>query len=174
MCNRVEVLQWLNEYFDNTANFNRDEINVVTDFSLLWNLFESELSDRGVDSNRLSIIASTINRKSNMLQQQNFYEPIFNYFKARYVQKDNTTNQLFERLRFRHNDNQRLVRNVLTGLEQSSEKIIEAILIIIYRLRNNLFHGEKELHNIHTQYTNFHSANWFLTTILNINKRILE
>lgn len=166
MCNRADIIQWLNNYYDNALNFNRDEINTVTDFSLLWNLFESVLGERRMQINRLTTIATIINRKSN---GSNFYDPYLAYFQRRYV-NNNNTNNLFEGLLFRQNDNRELVRNVLIGQEQNAEKIIEAILIIIYRFRNNLFHGEKELHNIHTQYENFQQANRFIMNILEINK----
>lgn len=170
MCTRLDVLQWLNEYYNNATNLNRDEITVVTDFSLLWNLFESVLGERGINKHQLSVIALTTNRKSYGV---NFYEPFLTYFRRRYV-VNNNTNDLFEGLLFRQNDNSELVRNVLIGSEQRADKIIEAILIIIYRFRNNLFHGEKELHNIHTQYENFKQANCFLMSVLSINKRIIE
>lgn len=180
MCERIDVLQWLNGYYDNTTNFTRDEMNVVTDFSLLWNLFESKLSERrrngdrlSLNYNRLDTIASIIARKANHIHQQNFYEPFIAYFKERYI-ANNATNQLFDGLRIHRQDIKNLVRDVLLEIEQRQEKVIESLLIIIYRFRNNLFHGEKELHNIHTQYDNFRQANCFLTSVLSINKRTME
>ncbi len=178
MCNRLEVIQWLNDYFDNTTNFSREEISVVTDFSLLWNLFESKLAERAnngerlsVNYTRLSAIAAQVSTESNYLDQQNFYEPFLHYFQERYVTANNTTNELFEGLRIRRQDIKNKVRKVLISDEQTHEKIIESILIIIYRFRNNLFHGEKDLHNIHLQYENFKIANSFLMKIIWINKK---
>ncbi len=179
MCNKLEVIQWLNDYFDNTTNFSREEINVVTDFSLLWNLFESKLAERANNGERLSVnyirlsaIATQVSNESNHLRQQNFYESFLHYFRERYVAANNTTNDLFEGLRIRQPDIKNKVRKVLIAEEQAHEKVIESILIIIYRFRNNLFHGEKDLHNIHSQYENFKIANAFLMKVIEMNKKV--
>lgn len=71
---------------------------------------------------------------------------------------------------FRQYDRKEFVESVLKRTEHNPVNIIEAILIIIYRLRNNIFHGEKELHTIHLQHDNFNCANRFLAEILTINK----
>jgi uncharacterized membrane protein YecN with MAPEG domain len=51
---------------------------------------------------------------------------------------------------------------VLKGNETSSEKVLLAILIIVFRYRNNLFHGEKSIYKLQNQIDNFRNANQFL------------
>ena len=167
MYERLNVLDWLNSYYNNSTNFSDEKINAVRDFSLLWNLFESKLGKRHINIQILSNIAYSIYRSCN---QQDFYTPYLQYFQRRYLNEGNNVNQLFLQLVFRPNDRKELVESVLKQTERNPVKIIEAILIIIYRLRNNMFHGEKELHNIHTQYDNFNNANRFLAELLMLNK----
>lgn len=163
---QFDVLNWLNKHFNNVPDFNRDEINSVTDFSLMWNLLENELGNNQMSIDQLGVIARTIAVKPNC---NDFYQPYLTYFQNRYITQNNTNN-IFENLLFRRNDKKEFVADVLKGNLTNPQEIIEAILIIIYRFRNNLFHGEKELHNIHTQYNNFNMANKFLAHILTINK----
>jgi len=46
-------------------------------------------------------------------------------------------------LHFKSADHKELVENVLQGNTKDEADILSAILIIIYRLRNNFFHGKK-------------------------------
>ncbi len=161
------VLNWLNNYFPNAPEFNRDDIKAVTDFSLMWNLFEFEMGNQQMSIQQIAICASQIVTKS---PRNNFYQKYLEYFQSRYINNISTTNNLFDGLAFRPNDKKDFVANVLIENDTNPSNIIEAILIILYRLRNNLFHGQKELHNIHTQHNNFNIANQFLAEVLTTNK----
>ena len=55
---------------------------------------------------------------------------------------------------------------VLAGRETDPTKIFLAMLIIIYRLRSNLFHGEKSVYELPGQVENFRMANQVLMTFL--------
>jgi len=167
MPDQFNVLNWLNNYFPNAPEFNREDIKAVTDFSLMWNLFEFKLGESDMNIARLAVIAENITQLSagNL-----FYQKYLEYFQDRYINEESTTNNLFNGLAFRQNDKRDFVADVLKGNNNNATNIIEAILIILYRLRNNLFHGEKQLHNIHNQYDNFNIANEFLSEILTINK----
>jgi len=59
----------------------------------------------------------------------------------------------------RDNDNPALVRAVLTGDDTGSVSQLIACLTIIYRFRNNFFHGIKWAYSLRDQLGNFtHSA----------------
>ncbi len=167
MYNKFNVLEWLNAFYYNTTNFNDEKINAVRDFSLLWSLFESELGKKNINVHILSKIAATIYKKC---KRPDFFIEYLEYFQQRYLDKDKNINSLFEQLLFHNFDKKQLVINVLKQTEHNPVKIIEALLLIVYRLRNNLFHGEKELHSINTQYLNFNNANKLLAEIIIINK----
>lgn len=61
---------------------------------------------------------------------------------------------------------QKLVESVLLGTENTLEKKLACCLIIIYRFRNNFFHGEKWVHNFKDQQENFEMSNRFLVWCL--------
>ena len=61
-------------------------------------------------------------------------------------------------------------RILLHGSDDSSETI-KAIILIIYRYRNNLFHGEKEIDLLPNQAEGFIRANKFLIACLDANRK---
>ncbi|MDM1514649.1 hypothetical protein, partial [Myroides odoratimimus] len=101
--------------------------------------------------------------------------PYLEYFKNRYVnQEDNTINERFSFLHFRKKDREDFVtevllnnENILNYIETNTQyKVVLAISIIVYRFRNNLFHGVKNIQHIDQQEENFVTANDFLRTII--------
>ena len=64
------------------------------------------------------------------------------YSRDRYV-ADGQFSYHFDYLHLRANDAARLVRRVLTGEDGAPANSAAAVLIIVYRFRNNLFHGLK-------------------------------
>jgi hypothetical protein len=167
MPDQFNVLTWLDNYLQNVPGINPEKINAITNFSLMWNLFESVLGNNTMSIQRISQIATLISTKDNC---NDFYREYFSYFKDRYVDEIGNTKAIFNNLAFRANDKKDFVEQTLKSEGLNAAEAIEALLIIIYRLRNNLFHGEKELHTIHTQYENFNNANLFLSKLLDIHK----
>src|SRR5262249_22219100 len=78
------------------------------------------------------------------------------YFRRCY-QGENT--QHFD-LKLRPNEHPELIKAVLTGENKSETVSVIALFIVIYRLRNNLFHGMKWAYKIRDQRSNFiHACN---------------
>ena len=69
-----------------------------------------------------------------------------------------------------NNDDTTSIQRVLLGLTNNSCDIIKAIIMIIYRYRNNLFHGEKAIASLPIQKDNFIYANKFLIACLEAAK----
>lgn len=153
------VLEWLTIFFQSDGNLEEVDINSIKDFSLLWNAFEGTFANRRFAINR---IEQRINQKN--FDQENYNE-FLNYFIKRYVE-NGQTNERFPHLNFRPNDRENLVRDVLLGNNQNLNSIVLAITIIVYRYRNNLFHGEKDIRRIRFQRDNFHHANQFLMQLM--------
>lgn len=65
-----------------------------------------------------------------------------------------------------HQPHKQLVSLVLSGTEANQVKIVHALLLIVYRLRNNLFHGIKDITRIRHQVTNLNTASGFLKNVL--------
>ena len=104
--------------------------------------------------------------REGLLKDETFNDCL-SYFKRRYIDHDEF-NQYFFDLKFRKNDNQNLVEAVLKGSCRGVGDTVATLLIIVYRLRNNLFHGEKWAYGIQGQLSNFKHANSLLMTALDV------
>jgi hypothetical protein len=151
------MIEWINNKFG--TNFTENDLKNIKDFSLLWNIFENLVCDRNC----------TINRIEESLNPIEFqiadFEDHLNYFKERYT-ADNNTNERFEYLRIVPNARKEFVKQVLLGNDNNTSNKILALAIIVYRYRNNLFHGEKNFMQLNEQEENFSVANQVLTSIL--------
>lgn len=149
--------QWLNNKYG--TNFSEDDLKNIKDFSLIWNVFEDNVCGNNFSIQKLQQDLANRNIDANL------FENHLIYFKNRYTENGTFTNR-FQFLYFRPNDRQQLVENVLLGNDINHNSIILAIAIIVYRFRNNLFHGLKEMQHIDLQNQNFEIANSFLTTLI--------
>jgi hypothetical protein len=149
--------EWINNRFG--TNFSENDLSSVKDFSLLWNVFENIVCDNNCSVNRLS------ERLNPIVFDLAEFENNLNYFKNRYI-SDGETNERFNHLNFRKSDRRELVADVLLGNNNDNSENILALAIIVYRLRNNLFHGLKQMEFIDQQKENFDNANMVLTAIL--------
>lgn len=87
------------------------------------------------------------------------------FFRSRYFESGEPTSH-FPGLNLRKNDHPSMVRAVLDGTNQNPEDCVAAVLIVIYRLRNNLFHGAKWGNGLADQLDNFTHANTALMSAL--------
>jgi hypothetical protein len=151
------MIEWINNKFG--TNFTENDLKNIKDFSLLWIIFENLVCDRNCNINRIEENLNPIE-----FQIENF-EDHLNYFKERYT-ADSNTNERFEYLRIVPNARKEFVKQVLLGNDNNTSNIILALAIIVYRYRNNLFHGEKNFMLLNEQEENFSIANQVLTSIL--------
>lgn len=117
-----------------------DEKKAISNFALIWSLFEARL---------LNTNAKAVQLQSSAKKWCDVYkidlttvDGFLNHFKERYVE-DNELNYRFEHLNLRKNDNPKLIKEVLLGKNESLENKLATCLIITLRYRNNLFHGLK-------------------------------
>ena len=149
------VIQWINETIinDGTNRIEVDDIGEIRDFALLWNLFESLCFDKFVDMNKINRLIDT---KIDLFDEAK-YQDIFDYFYNRYK----NDNPKVEALHLRNGDKE-LVKKVLNDNFTDKNNKLKFIMAIIYRYRNNLFHGEKDMRYIRLQKENFQNTNKFL------------
>jgi hypothetical protein len=147
----------------------RGERGAIRDFSLLWSLYEGTVLDA-------SGSARTIVRNVNALKERGrlsldpIREPI-EHFLWRYFDGTELTHA-FGMLNLRQNDQPDLVERVVRRQSQDEAEILSAILIIVLRLRNNLFHGMKWAYGIgiRDQLKNFRSANQVLMAVMDMHR----
>lgn len=151
------MINWINNKFG--LNLTDEDLSELKNFTLLWNIYENTIFNRSFSIARLQ--QEILNRD---LQIGNFNE-VFNYFQNRYTE-NGITNDRFNHLNFRPNDQMALVRDCLLNINMVPQDKILSIGIIVYRFRNNLFHGLKDFMVIAEQHDNFRNANSYLKTFL--------
>lgn len=149
-------LEWLCAKAPGFRELRNAERQAMMEFSLLWSLFEN----RALNNNAsVGAITALVDRWDNdsQLDKSAFDEALAYYSNRYYI--DGEATEYFGGLRL-HNDNDRaLVEDGLNGHNATLRDRIVAVFIVIYRLRNNLLHGEKWAYGIHGQLGNFTNAN---------------
>ena len=156
------VEAWLNANTEGYAHLVPDERQAIHEFSLLWSFFEAR-----VMANNASIggfrarVAQAANHGSG-LDVGPFQEALA-FFTARY-RDGSGFNHRFQALRFHPGPNggRTEVEAVSSEAQTGAAETILALLIIVYRLRNNLFHGEKWSYYFKDQLGNFTHASAIL------------
>ena len=133
----------------------------LLEFLILWNLFEKRLFN-----NRFSITEAI--RKDVKVSSASL-DATLAYFKKRYIE-NGQTNSKFDALSFRCKDRKNNVANILCDVPDVILNRSTAVQIIIYRLRNNLFHELKEVETLSSNKATFLIVNEFLLSCLEENK----
>lgn len=143
-----------------------DERAAIMHFLLLWSLFESEALHANASAS--SILALVHKWASNGRLNIAPFAMNLAYFRNRYFNQGVFT-EYFQGLNLRQNDSPDLVGAVLKGENTNDADTVSALLIIVFRLRNNLFHGIKWAYGIRNQLDNFTNANTALMAALDLN-----
>ena len=115
------------------------------------------------------IIEASRRWASNGLLAADRFGEELGYFRDRYVADGRVTHH-FDHLHLRQNDAPALVKNVLVGEKTEPEEIAAAVLIIVYRFRNNLFYGVKWSYELQGQLENFTYANSALMRAIELDE----
>ena len=140
-----------------------ETLRTVSSFTLMWNLFENTLCGSHADVSALDQVATTIAGANNGLPDD--IRGALQFWSDRYL-KNGQFNYLFKGLNFRKRDRRAHVEAVLSGSATDEHSQVLASLIIVYRLRNNLFHGLKEIGALNEQVQNLDVACRVLAIVL--------
>lgn len=124
-------------------------------FSVLWTVFEAQVLKSNASAKSISQVVEKW-EKQGKLKLLNTEEPLA-YWTARYIEDGNPSYH-FDQLHLRNNDNPELVLSVLKKEAVDPSSVASALLIIVYRFRNNLFHGAKWAYGVQGQLVNFAHA----------------
>lgn len=161
-----EVEKFLDDFIPGYRQLKPIEKLVIQNFSLMWSLFESKLLNRNASLKMIYDIVS--DWKENNTYREISINECFDYFQNRYI-TDGKINSTFSNLRFQRGKYTNKVIEILINGNQNYYDSIFAVLAIIYRLRNNFFHGEKWVYNFSGQFNNFNNSNLILIEILRIH-----
>lgn len=152
----MNPIDWLCERASGFNDLSYDERAAIMHFSLLWSFFEAKALHTNASAN--SIIALAHKWASDGRLDITSFAASLAYFRDRYFNSGIATEH-FARLNLRQNNSPELVGAVLKGENTNPADCIAALLIVVFRLRNNLFHGVKWADNIRGQLGNFTNAN---------------
>src|SRR6185312_6487657 len=125
----------------------RESVDAVSNFSLMWNIFEGTVCSNQA---QISVFESRANEIAHRGSLPLAIEDGVGFWRQRYV-AESAFNKRFEQLRFRPRDRREHVEAVLRSEKNDPESQLLAAMIVIYRLRNNLFHGLKEINTLNDQ-----------------------
>ena len=134
----------------------------ISSFTWLWSSFEGKHCGTIAAERNLSNFASR-DLVSNMIATEHVVGA-WDHFKDRYLTGADAQNRLDHLMGNIPNRGQTIRQAISTGLGDNandSEKSI-ALVLIVYRFRNNLFHGQKGRNGFVDQLGNFQHANTLL------------
>ncbi|GGP00709.1 hypothetical protein [Stakelama pacifica] len=145
---------WLDANAGGFSHLDQDERCAIYHFALLWSLLEAKLLETHGSPGAILDAVERI-RAANRLDLASLAEPLA-HFRARYWQDGKLTAR-FDGLNMAAKQ-VRTVQPVLAGHDDPAAGL-SALLLIVHRLRNNLFHGPKWSYGIADQRENFENAN---------------
>jgi hypothetical protein len=161
----MSAFDWLQQRAPGVPQLTPDERQAITDFSILWSLFEARALGNEASSKRL--LRLTQGWEENGRLTADMFAPHLVYFRNRYFQNGQET-QHFGHLNLRGNDRIPLVQSVLGGKSEGLANDTAVVFIVVFRYRNNLFHGLKWAYALQGQLDNFLQANSVLMKGLEI------
>ena len=164
----MNTIKWLQNHAPGFADLSGEEREAIMQFSLLWSLFESgALKTNG---NAKAIVDLTTHWSNQGGLTTYSFAQALAYFQNRYVQNGAFTYH-FDHLHFRRGDRQELVERALKGDTDAPADIAAAVLIIVFRYRNNYLHGMKWAYELKGQLDNFTTANSALMRALELHSK---
>lgn len=157
-----ETTRWLEKYVEETFSMHipltDPSFQSVWNFLFLWGLYEAELMNNHTSArnvwNNCGVFAPEVKAVDH------FYEIIH----QRYVDENQHINVVFDQLCFREEEGKYKddIKSFLLSANTSDEEKNKVCRMILWRYRNNLFHGKKELKSIWKQLDFFEEANVYL------------
>jgi hypothetical protein len=161
--NRSPSEKWLEARAPGFQHLPVSDRQAIFDFAFLWSLFESQVMDNFARADRIRERVDTWSAEGTLAAE--LYDGELAYFRDRYF-TDGALTHHFPYLYLRKSDHPELVQAVIEGKMNDPRDRMLALLMIVWRLRNNLFHGAKWAYELRDQRSNFTHANSVLMHLL--------
>ena len=156
---------WLTANCFGASRLRAETVRAISNFTLMWNLFEGVLCHGGANTSVLETVAEQVVQRCRHTNKPVDVQPFLSFWKFRYLTTDGF-NKRFESLNFRRPDRRAHVEAVLRGEQAEPEAELLATLIVVYRLRDNLFHGLKTIAKLNDQVANLNMASRALAYVM--------
>ena len=161
--------KWLEAHAPGFERLPDPDRRVIFDFAFLWSLFEAQIMENLARADRIRERVDVWAADGTL--EATLYDAELTYFRNRYF-ADGALTYHFAYLNLRRPDHPELVRAVIDGTNETPRDRMLALLMIVWRLRNNLFHGAKWAYELRDQRENFTNANSVLMRILERHGRL--
>lgn len=159
---------WLDANAAGFSHLDQDERRAIQHFALLWSLLEAKLLATHGSQGAIHDAVERI-RAVNRLHVTSLAGPLA-HFRDRYWQDGELTAR-FDSLNMTAKQVP-TVQPVLAGHDEPAA-VLTALLLIVYRLRINLFHGPKWSYGIAGQRANFENANLVLIAAMDMYRPLM-
>lgn len=155
---KEEIIKLIDKLFKYDGKTYEEDLEIAGNFLILWSLFEKEFCNTNANKPKLKEIAKNNYNRFNKI----ILKEVFAGMAKRYEDE-----KCFKDLRFSSEAIKIGVKNMLDNDTATDEEKLRVILYIIYRYRNNLFHGNKKL-QLCKQKENFERSYQVLIELLRI------
>jgi hypothetical protein len=163
----MNVTAWLEAFEPAFAKLSEDEREAIDDFSRLWSFYEGKMLEADAKLDAFIETAQKL-RDCGALTLGPLAQPIA-YFRDRYF-RDGRHTWHFHDLKFRNEAQKQRAARFVDGTAADDVEVLVGLLLVVFRLRNNLFHGAKWADGIHGQLPNFENANCVLAQVLEMHR----
>lgn len=142
-------------------NVDIDMLKFITEFYFLFSVMEMKLADGDFNLNKIDDIANHAVKKDKDAEN---LDQIYNFLRGRY-----SNDKKHQVLMSERKNAIELYSKIAEEIDEGDTSLvskIKIILIVLYRIRNNLFHGAKLEHNLNIQNDLFTNLNNALKIIL--------
>lgn len=161
--NFIDIKDWIDKFFDQGVKVDEKTLKEIEKFTVVWLIFEKYICEEEASLSKLDLVVDKVN-ENNI--DNAIYQETLEYFQNRYINDQGNTNEYFKGI-FRSHENryETICTNVLKGNFNSKKEILKGLIFLVYRYRNNLFHGVKDVLRLDDQFENFIHINIFLQNI---------
>jgi hypothetical protein len=160
---------WFREFQKGHLPISEEMQKLAFEFSMLWNSFESEVFDQEIDANK---VASNVKICVEMeCFEERDFESHWEFVLRKFASMDevNLRNFLLSKKKIKHPSELELVgrlKNYIAADEVDLSSRIFTMVIIVWKMRDNFFHGPKEMTYLNNQYDLFKFAISFMANYL--------
>jgi len=137
----------------------------VANFTMMWSLFEGIACGNHANVRQFEKLAAALSNATVPPDVLNSIDDCLAFWTSRYRAPEGFADT-FIGLYFRNNDRKEVVEKVLLGQRESPSDKLLALMLIVYRLRNNLFHGLKTIEMLNDQVHNLNTASRCLGALM--------
>lgn len=136
-----------------------EKLKPVACFVVLWNRLEARCGQHfNVDCLKNAVHQAANSKNFDLAS----YEPQTKFFRDRYINQPDRRKSLFFGSRANEGPIKECFLKLIRGEDMEREDHLKAVLYVPYRIRNNLFHGNKETVELYNQKSLFEHVNQVL------------